>query len=117
MNIMKSRIKKGGAIKVIALAASFIFYIGAPSAAASEDEIEIGKEVYQQACSMCHNSGMVGSPRLDRPSEWDERITKSIDELVENTRNGLGNMPPQERFDEQKIRATIKYILKVVEKG
>ncbi|MCK8517357.1 c-type cytochrome [Methylonatrum kenyense] len=101
--------------KVLAVSASavsiLVLSIPAVSQAMDEDDLAVGKQTYEQACMMCHASGMAGAPRVDRPDEWENRLGDSIDPLVQNTIGGLGNMPPQGGPDEEEVRLAVKYML------
>lgn len=99
---------------VTALSFSTMMFLVA-SPAISDDKLAIGKDIYEQVCRMCHDSGMAGAPRLGRHDEWSERKDKPLDELVQNTIGGLGNMPPQARFGEDETRAAVAYMLNEVD--
>jgi cytochrome c5 len=47
-----------------------------------------GKEVYEENCSMCHNEGKKGAPKLGDKAQWKPLIAKNIDVLVDNTIKG-----------------------------
>ncbi|KTD17825.1 cytochrome c [Legionella jordanis] len=47
-----------------------------------------GQEVYEENCSMCHNEGKDGAPKLGDKAAWKSLIAKNIDVLVENTVKG-----------------------------
>ncbi len=51
--------------------------------------------IYRRACISCHLSGAAGAPKSHDVSAWAGRLSKGMDVLVENTRNGLNAMPPR----------------------
>lgn len=52
-----------------------------------------GEKVVAQACALCHNTGMMSSPRLGNAEDWAPRIEKGIDVLYANALDGLNMMP------------------------
>ncbi|WP_167854788.1 c-type cytochrome [Mangrovimicrobium sediminis] len=60
---------------------------------ATEPDPEI-LELYSATCSVCHDTGVAGSPRLGVYSDWEARIAKGIEVLYANTINGFNAMPP-----------------------
>ena len=67
---------------------------GAAAPAASASGEFVAESSYQQKCSVCHDSGMAGAPKLGDADEWAKRIAdKGIDGLVSNAINGINAMP------------------------
>ncbi len=54
-----------------------------------ENTSEQGAAIYQQSCSVCHGQGVAGAPVTGEKSEWEGRIVKGIDVLVEHAINGF----------------------------
>lgn len=56
-----------------------------------------GKQVYNEACLMCHGSGLAGAPISGDAAAWAPRIAQGIDVLNDHAINGyagsLGFMP------------------------
>ena len=44
-----------------------------------------GKEIYNGQCSVCHNEGLSGAPKIGDRKAWEPLIAKNIDVLVERT--------------------------------
>ncbi|MEE4146275.1 MAG: cytochrome c [Halieaceae bacterium] len=42
----------------------------AGTASAEADNTDAGRQVYEATCSRCHDSGKMGAPVLEDPSEW-----------------------------------------------
>ena len=59
----------------------------------SSSEIRNGKNVYEIACSVCHQAGLAGAPIFGNSSSWGERKNKTLEELTYNVKNGLRGMP------------------------
>jgi len=48
-----------------------------------------GKLVYKENCSVCHEDGKLGAPKIGDKQVWAPLIAQNIDVLVENTINGI----------------------------
>jgi len=71
---------------------------------------------YMAACFACHSTGAAGAPRVSpgNAEEWEPRLEKGIDAIVENTVNGMGTMPPKGLcFDctPEDLRAIVEYMI------
>ncbi|WP_370569087.1 c-type cytochrome [Legionella sp. PL877] len=47
-----------------------------------------GKDIYNENCSMCHNEGKQGAPKLGDKAIWAPLISQNIDVLVQSTIKG-----------------------------
>jgi cytochrome c5 len=54
-----------------------------------------GEEVYQQACAMCHATGLAGAPRTGDKTAWQPRIGQGKPTLYEHAIKGFRTMPPK----------------------
>ena len=54
-----------------------------------------GKDVYNQACAMCHVPGLANAPKFGDKAAWEPRLAKGMDALVASVTNGLNAMPPR----------------------
>lgn len=65
----------------------------------AEEHSETGKEVYENYCAECHSSGAGGAPKITDRSEWEARLEKGSDTLLEHAEQGFqgekGQMPPK----------------------
>lgn len=68
-------------------------------AATRTANLELGEKIYQQSCISCHGAGIAGAPRTGDAADWEGRIAKGMDTLVENAVQGYqgeaGYMPPK----------------------
>ena len=63
---------------------------------AQESENFDAASKYQSTCFGCHGTGQAHAPVVGDVIEWEIRLEKGIDILVQNTINGLnGMMPPR----------------------
>jgi cytochrome c len=77
-------------------------------------ELSAGQSTYQQACAMCHASGIGDAPILGEQGAWEERIAQGRDVLVNSSLNGKGFMPPkggQAHFSNEDIIAAVDYMI------
>ncbi|HEY3859664.1 MAG TPA: c-type cytochrome [Gammaproteobacteria bacterium] len=52
-----------------------------------------GKEIWQGTCSACHQSGVLGAPKIGDKAAWAPRIAKGLDTLKQHALHGFNNMP------------------------
>ena len=49
---------------------------------------------WQTSCALCHIDGNGGAPRIQNQADWNSRLSKSDDQFLQSTVEGLENMPP-----------------------
>jgi len=79
-------------------------------------ELSAGQTTYQQACAMCHASGIGDAPILGEQGAWEERIAQGRDVLVSSSLNGKGFMPPkggQAQLSNEDIIAAVDYMIEM----
>lgn len=77
---------------------------------------EEGRAIYTSVCSACHapENVMVSSPKAGDTTEWDRRLRKGIETLVDNAVTGLGAMPPKGGrgdLSRETIRRAIEFMM------
>jgi len=97
------------------LAATFALMAIASQSNAAEDTAFDAEERYQATCFACHGTGAAHSPEVGDQIEWEIRMEKGMDTLVQNTISGLnGIMPPRglcaDCSDEQ-LRAIVEFMV------
>ncbi len=68
---------------------------------------------YNKTCVVCHAAGAAGAPKTGVPAEWESRLAKGMDALVESVDKGMGAMPPKGMcFDcsADEFKALIEYM-------
>ncbi|MFO7812473.1 MAG: c-type cytochrome [Pelovirga sp.] len=68
-----------------------------------------GSSIYQQNCRSCHDSGIMGAPKIG-----DERYSADIEKLVENSIKGVGRMPARggnRNLSDEEVRAAVVYMV------
>ncbi|MET4696261.1 c-type cytochrome [Endozoicomonas lisbonensis] len=67
--------------------------LGAVASASSEPRT--GEAVYNQFCTACHTSGLLGAPKKGDTAEWTKRVSDlgSYSKLLEQAYAGIRSMP------------------------
>ncbi|GJM14359.1 MAG: cytochrome [Pseudohongiella sp.] len=88
--------------------------LGLSGASAAEEQFD-AEAAYQKTCFACHGNGAAHAPVVGDYIEWEIRLEKGIDTLVQNTVAGLnGIMPPKglcTDCSEEDLRAIVEYML------
>lgn len=66
--------------------------ISAPYSSWAIDPFTI--ELYQSSCVICHESGAGGAPKSFDENEWQDRLKKGNEILLQNAISGYKGMPP-----------------------
>jgi len=83
-------------------------------AQASGDAMTTGKAVYEKSCSVCHDSGIAGAPKVGDKQAWSEGIGDGIDSLVQIAINGKGAMPAKggnAALTDDEVKAAVHYMV------
>ncbi len=86
------------------------------SAIASADD-DLGKKTYTEACGVCHDAGVAGSPKLGDKEAWASRIEKGTDALYETALKGKGAMPAKggrADLSDDAVKAVVDYMVSQV---
>ncbi|WP_420836630.1 c-type cytochrome [Aliidiomarina sedimenti] len=81
---------------------------------AGSSEPRSGEEVYNQACSACHAGGVLGAPKKGNAGDWEERIAKGMDVLLDHSINGFNAMPPRGgcgACSDEEIEAAVEHMI------
>ncbi len=69
--------------------------------------------LYTQSCFSCHGTGAGGAPRTGNTAEWQPRMEKGMDTLLDHTISGFQGMPPLGMCmscDEEQFTALIEFM-------
>jgi cytochrome c5 len=72
-----------------------------------------GEAVFKQACFACHGTGLNGAPVVGDEYDWQDRLSKGMPVLLENTLQGMNNMPPRGACadcSDAEIAAAVRYL-------
>ena len=84
------------------------------SVAVVEVAPEGGEKVYRQACLMCHEAGVAGSPMTGDKAAWAARIAQGRDKLVKSSIDGIGVMPPkggQTQLSDDEVASAVDFLI------
>lgn len=77
-----------------------------------------GQDVYRNACSSCHDSGIAGAPVTGDKDAWKGRIQQGLPTLSEHAIKGyhgaMGYMPPKggnSALTDEEVSAAVEYMV------
>ena len=77
-----------------------------------------GQAVFDNACNVCHGSGIAGAPKVGDKNAWLERIGQGMQTLAEHAINGYhgktGYMPAkggQLQLSDEEVRAAVEFMV------
>ncbi|HBS26346.1 MAG TPA: hypothetical protein DD827_04340 [Gammaproteobacteria bacterium] len=77
--------------------------------------VRSGKEIYDTACTTCHQTGVLDAPKLGTASDWQPRLAGGFDALVTSGITGKGAMPPKggdASLTDMEMKKVVAYMLK-----
>tara|TARA_Y100000814_G_scaffold287954_1_gene258777 strand:+ start:324 stop:692 length:369 start_codon:yes stop_codon:yes gene_type:complete len=74
------------------------------------------EQKYMASCFACHSTGAAGAPKVGAgmSAEWEPRLEKGLDAVVQNAINGINTMPAKGLcFDctDEDLRAIVEYMI------
>ena len=88
--------------------------IASQLSAAESDEFD-ADQAYQASCYACHGTGQAHAPIVGEVIEWEIRMEKGLETLVQNTINGLNGIMPARGLcvacSDEELRAIVEYML------
>lgn len=86
--------------------------------AATEAAAHPGEATYRQYCSICHDVGVAGAPKIGSAADWEERLSGGTEALIANAINGVsspeGVMPPKGGFTQladEEVGAAVEFMV------
>lgn len=74
-----------------------------------------GKKVYDETCSVCHEEGKLGAPKVGDKPAWEPRIIgKGMETLFKHSIYGYNRMPPKGTCidcSNEQVEAAVKYMV------
>ncbi len=87
----------------------------APVEETSTDSAEgPGKAVVTKVCGLCHNTGMMSSPKIGSADDWAPRIDQGIETLYDHALNGFNMMPARggnPSLTDDEVKAAVDYMI------
>jgi cytochrome c5 len=84
------------------------------AAPAIEETSGGGAQIVDQACALCHRTGMMSSPKLGSADDWAPRIEKGIETLYDNAIKGFNMMPAKggnAALSDDDVKAAVDHML------
>ena len=98
---------------LLTIARAFLLF-PALSVAAQDDTFDV-EQAYQATCFACHGTGAAHSPEVGDQIEWEIRMEKGMETLIQNTIAGLnGIMPPRglcATCSDDQLKAIVEFML------
>lgn len=101
-----------------AIAALFIFLLGAASANPAFADEDKGEKVVKGTCAMCHQTGAAGAPLIGAKADWAPRIAQGKNKLYEHALKGFeganGTMPAKggnATLADDDVKAAVDYLV------
>jgi cytochrome c5 len=86
--------------------------------AVTEEELALGRAIYQQSCRNCHEHGEHGAPSPGNEGHWDTYLTRGAGELQVRMQSCLPERPGESNndralpFSSQEIEAAISFMIR-----
>ena len=114
-------------IQMLRLSRKFVYVLIAwmyVFSSSNANEIELAQltegfnaqQKYMASCFACHSTGAAGAPKVGAgmSAEWEPRLEKGLDAVVQNAINGINTMPAKGLcFDctDEDLRAIVQYMI------
>ncbi len=103
-------------LSTILTSTSLLFFLATvPDVQAAESENFDAAAKYQSTCFACHGTGAAHAPEVGDIIEWEIRLEKGLDTLVQNTINGLNGIMPARGLctdcSDDQLKQIIEYML------
>jgi len=115
------KIKKAFLLKAIGLFAGIFISIGNAQETEFIDLAQLSdgfnaEQKYMASCFACHSTGAAGAPKVGAgmAAEWEPRLEKGMDSIVQNAINGINTMPAKGLcFDcsDDELKAIVEYMI------
>ncbi|STZ10114.1 Cytochrome c555 [Moraxella caviae] len=82
-------------------------------APAVEGQARDGESLYKAICATCHDSGLVGAPKVGNAGDWSARIAKGTATLYDHAINGFNAMPARGGADisDEEVQNAVDYMV------
>jgi cytochrome c5 len=77
---------------------------------------DVGQTVYTKSCAVCHDSGVMGAPKVGDKAAWAQLNAEGVDSLTKNAIKGEGKMPPKGgnmQLTDAEVKAAVEYMIKM----
>lgn len=89
-------------------------------APASDGGVAVGKKTYDSVCMACHTAGVANAPKLGNVADWEPRLAKGIDALLNSVLHGVPGTIMAARggcaaCSDADLKATLDYMVSQVQ--
>jgi cytochrome c5 len=103
-------------LSTILTSTSLLFFLTfAPITQAAEDDNFDAAAKYQSTCFACHGTGAAHAPEVGDIIEWEIRLEKGLETLVQNTIAGLNGIMPARGLctdcSDDQLKQIVEYML------
>jgi cytochrome c5 len=92
-----------------------LFFTPVAATLAAENESFDAAAKYQSTCFACHGTGAAHAPEMGDIIEWEIRLEKGLETLVQNTISGLNGIMPARGLctdcSDQQLKQIVEYML------
>ena len=77
----------------------------------------VGKQIYDSTCAVCHAAGVAGAPKFGDKAAWSARLGGGVDALTASVIKGKGAMPPKggaATASDAEIKAAVEHMVAAV---
>lgn len=92
--------------------------ISTADAAPDAATLSLGERVYKTTCSICHQSGLRGAPKIGSAHDWESRLAQGKETLYKRAIGGYrgekGSMPSRgsnAKLSENEVKAAVDYMV------
>ena len=88
------------------------------SVAACSEKPNVGEQIVNSVCVVCHAQGINGAPIIGNKKMWSKRLPQGEDVLIEHAINGYELMPAKggsTDLSDEEIAAAVRYMMSQVE--
>ena len=88
--------------------------IQAAQQAAAVADLNNGQKVYASSCAACHDTGLMGAPKIGDEKAWAGHQEHGMEHMVSNAISGIGKMPPKGgnmKLTDAEVRAAVEYMV------
>jgi len=81
--------------------------------AATDEQLQIGEELYKASCFACHDAAVAGAPKFGSAEAWQPYIDTGLDAMLQVAIEGKGAMPPRgaSSASDDELKAAILYMV------
>ena len=92
----------------------FVNFVGAKAVAQESENFDAAAK-YQTTCFACHGTGQAHAPVVGDIIEWEIRLEKGLQTLLQSTINGLNGMMPARGLcsdcTDDDLKAIVQYMI------